>query len=105
VRFYDWMLMSPAYLHLTCQERAFLIEIARIYDGANNGRLALSTRTAAQRCHMAKDTATRAFAELQSLGFIECVTPGAFSRDRLSRAHQGKAKINARLCRIRGIRS
>jgi hypothetical protein len=80
LRLYDWMLTSPAYLHLTCQARAVLIEIARLYDGANNGRLALSTRVAAQRCRISKDTATRAFAELQSFGFIECVAPGAFSR-------------------------
>src|SRR5206468_4901344 len=54
-------------------------EIARIYDGTNNGRLALSVRDAAKRCRIAKDTASRAFRELQERGFIECMKQGGFS--------------------------
>ena len=80
VRLYTWLLDSPAYLALSCPARAVLIEIAKIYDGMNNGRIALSVRRAAERCNIARGTATRAFRDLEQLGFIECVTKGAFSR-------------------------
>ena len=80
VRLYRWMLDSPAYLSLTCPARAVLIEIARGYDGTNNGRLGLSIRRASERCNIARGTAQRAFAELQERGFIDCMTKGAFSR-------------------------
>jgi len=80
VRFYRWMLDSPAYLSLSCQARAVLIEITRAYDGTNNGRIGLSVRRAAERCNIAKDTASRAFADLEERGFVDCVTRGAFSR-------------------------
>ena len=52
VRLYDYMLSSTAYLSLTCPARAVLIEIARVYNGANNGRLGLSVRAAAKRCRL-----------------------------------------------------
>ena len=80
VRLYRWLLDSPAYLSLSCPARAVLIEIARSYDGYNNGRIALSVRRAAERCNIARGTASRAFDELQERGFIECVTQGSFSR-------------------------
>ncbi len=80
VRLYRWLLDSPAYLSLSCQARAVLVEIVRSYDGMNNGRIGLSVRRASGRCNIARGTASRAFAELQERGFIECVTQGAFSR-------------------------
>ena len=80
VRFYRWMLDSPAYLSLSCQARAVLIEITRAYDGTNNGRIGLSVRQAAERCNIAKDTASRAFKDLEERGFVGCVTRGAFNR-------------------------
>ena len=80
VRFYRWMLDSPAYLSLSCQARAVLIEITRAYDGSNNGRIGLSVRRVAERCNIAKDTASRAFKDLEERGFVDCVTRGAFSR-------------------------
>ena len=44
--------------------RAVYVEISRIYDGSNNGRIGFSVRTAATRCRIAKDTAKRALDEL-----------------------------------------
>jgi hypothetical protein len=70
------MLDSPAYLSLTCPARAVLVEIARCYNGTNNGRLGLSIRWASERCNIARGTAQRALVELQELGFIECMTKG-----------------------------
>ncbi|MHC4053399.1 hypothetical protein [Bradyrhizobium sp. 25ACV] len=80
VRLYRWLLDSPAYLSLTCPARAVLIEIARAYDGFNNGRIGLSVRRASERCNIARGTASRAFVELQDRGFIECMTKGGFNR-------------------------
>jgi hypothetical protein len=80
VRLYRWLLDSPAYLSLNCPARAVLVEIARAYDGTNNGRIGLSVRQASERCNIARGTASHAFTELQERGFIECVTKGAFSR-------------------------
>jgi hypothetical protein len=80
VRMYRWLLDSPAYLSLTCPARAVLVEIARSYDGFNNGRIGLSVRRGAERCNIAPGTAKRAFEELQDRGFIDCVAKGAFSR-------------------------
>jgi len=50
------------------------------YYGSNNGQIALSVRDASENCKMSKNTASRAFKELQERGFIELRTPGAFSR-------------------------
>jgi hypothetical protein len=79
VRLYDWLLKSPAYLSLGCQARAVLIEIARVYDGRNNGRLGMSVRMLAERCRIARGTVRVALDELEDRGFIECVQRGAFS--------------------------
>jgi hypothetical protein len=76
VRLYRWILDSPAYLSLSCQARAVLLEIARGHDGTNNGRLGLSIRRASERCNIARGTAARAFVELQECGFIDCMTKG-----------------------------
>ena len=71
---------TPAWHSLKPAERAVYLEVARVYNGCNNGSLALSVRDAADRCNINKDTAGRALRVLEERGFIECVTPGGFSR-------------------------
>ncbi len=80
VRLQAFMLHTPAWSALKASARAVYVEIALRYYGTNNGRLALSARDAARTCNLSKDTATKAFRQLVDLGFIECVTPGGFSR-------------------------
>ena len=80
VRLYGWLLRSQAWRSLSAQSRAVLICLMDRYNGSNNGRIALSVRSAAAECRITKDTAARAFHELQDRGFIKLVTPGAFSR-------------------------
>ena len=80
IRLYRYMTNSAAYLSLGCPARAILIEIAGVYDGYNNGRLGMSVRRLAERCHLAPGTVTKALRELQDRGFIECVTQGSFNR-------------------------
>lgn len=99
VRLHHWLLNSPAYLSLSPAARAVHVEIARLYDGGNNGRLALSVRTAAIRCRIARNTAARAFTELQDRGFIECVTRGGFS---LKSRHAAEWRLTQHKCDASG---
>lgn len=80
VQLHHWMLQTPAWRALKASSRAVYLEVATRYNGTNNGTLALSARDAADRCNINKDTASQAFRELVAHGFIECVTPGGFSR-------------------------
>lgn len=99
VRFYDWLLTSPAYLSLGCPARAVLIELTRLYKGNNNGQLALSVRRASQRCNVARGTAQKAFAELQERGFIELMSRGAFSR---KSPHASEWRLTFNPCDVTG---
>jgi hypothetical protein len=94
-----WLLESPAYLSLSAPARAVYVEIVRLYNGANNGKLALSVRTAAERCRIARNTAGRALAELQDRGFIECVRPGGFS---LKIRHATEWRLTHQPCNVSG---
>jgi hypothetical protein len=99
VRLYSWLLNSPAYLSLSCPARALLVEVTRLYNGRNNGQIGLSVRTASERCHVARGTAARAFAELQERGFIELVTKGAFSR---KAPHASEWRLTFNTCDVTG---
>lgn len=78
VALHHYMIKSPAWRSLTPQDRAVFVELATVYDGKNNGYLALSTRDAADRCNISKNTATGCFRRLQERGFIELAQRGAF---------------------------
>lgn len=80
VRLDSFMMESAAWRSLTPAARAVYIEVRRRFNGHNNGWLALSVRDAAGRCNCNKDTARKALSTLQERGFIECVTPGGFTR-------------------------
>ncbi len=78
IQIHHYLLKSTAWLSLTPQARAVYIELAAIYNGSNNGKLALSQRDTARRCRIAKDTAAKALQELIEKGFIAVVTGGSF---------------------------
>ncbi len=75
-----WMLRSPAWRSLSPVARCVFIELAAIYNGSNNGFLALSARNAAERVGCSKNTAGRAIAELVCAGFVEVAQRGHFDR-------------------------
>lgn len=75
-----YLLDSDAWRASRPTERAAYVELERLYNGRNNGRLALSVRDLAERLGVNKDTASVALKALQSKGLIICVTPGGFSR-------------------------
>jgi hypothetical protein len=95
VAFPHYMLRSVAWRALSPVARAIYIEVLVLYNGSNNGYLALSSRDAAMRARCSKDTASRAFAELQRAGFLELSIQGAFHRkDR----HASQWRVTHRLC-------
>ena len=95
-----FMLDCAAWRALTPAARAVYLEVARLYNGGNNGFLALSVRNAAERCNINKDTAGRAFIDLQAHGFLDCVTPGGFSR---KIRHASEWRLTAERCDRTGV--
>jgi hypothetical protein len=74
-----WIFKTEAWRSLKCQARAVYIEIAQRYNGSNNGEISLSVREAARFVLIAKDTASSAFHELESKGFIRRHICGSFN--------------------------
>jgi hypothetical protein len=82
----EGVMHSPAYLFASMHARAILFELALLYRGSNNGHLGLSCRQAAARLQCSKDTAGKAFKELEERGLTERVTKGRFTDKRQSLA-------------------
>jgi hypothetical protein len=97
-----WMLKSTAWRLLSPVARSLFIELAAIYNGSNNGRLALSTRDAAERVRCSKNTAARAFAELIQNGFIDRCSRGHFDR---KTPHAAEYRLTLHSCDLTGERS
>jgi hypothetical protein len=79
VKLDHWLLKTPAWRSLSPPSRAIYIELAQRYNGSNNGEIALSVRDAAKLVHVAKDTASKAFRELEDKGFVVRVVCGSFN--------------------------
>ena len=78
IRLNHSLMNSAAWQALTPQERAVLIEVMSLHNGANNGRIGLSSRQAAAGCNINKDTANKAFKRLVQLGFLKQASEGSF---------------------------
>src|SRR5262245_47472335 len=74
-----WLLQSQAWRSLPGNARALYIELARRYNGSNNGRIPYSAREAIAALHISKSTAARLLKTLEDRGFIVCTKRGAFS--------------------------
>jgi hypothetical protein len=80
IMFHHWMLESPAYAALRPIARALLVEMARRYNGHNNGEIGLGEREAVARLAITdRRAARRAFGELEAAGFIVKTRAGAFN--------------------------
>ena len=64
------MMQSPAWRSLRGSALKVLIELRTRYDGGNNGNLMLPYEQAATLLGLSKSSVSRAFAELQTKGFI-----------------------------------
>jgi DNA-binding transcriptional ArsR family regulator len=65
------MSRSPAFRSLSGPALKVWVELRCRYNGANNGRLSLSFRQAAERLGLGKSTVARAFKELVEKGFLK----------------------------------
>lgn len=80
VQLHHWMLDCDAFTGLRPMARALLLELARRYNGVNNGMIGLGEREAASRLAIADRKAVRrAFAELEGAGFIAKTRAGGFN--------------------------
>jgi hypothetical protein len=75
-----WLLESRAWRSLTGNAAKLYVEIAKRYNGSNNGRIPYSVREAARALNVSFQTAMRSLQLLQHRGFIVCMRKGAFSR-------------------------
>lgn len=74
------LIFSPAYRALTPNARALLTELTSMDVGDNNGSLWMSVRDAAARMGLSsKDTASKAFEDLEQAGFIRLTKEAHFS--------------------------
>ena len=78
VRLYHWFTGSLAWRSLPPASRALYVELAQRFNGSNNGEISLSVREAAKLVHIAKDTASNCFHELEAKGFIRRNVCGSF---------------------------
>jgi len=70
---------SEPYHLLGLASQAVIMYLLRLYDGSNNGRIGASSRSVASACRINRETAMKAFHELQDKGFIVCQKASAFA--------------------------
>lgn len=73
-----YIMQSSAWRALSVVDRAAYLELGFRYNGANNGRIAISTRQLAEALHISKATASRSLSNLLNKGFIELVKVSSF---------------------------
>ena len=78
VMLHHYVIDSPAYRSLSCTARSLLIEVWRRYNGSNNGHISFSSREAAERTGVSKNTAAKALRELEDRGFLKARQRGSF---------------------------
>lgn len=74
----EHLLKSDAYRSLSFKSIAAYIEIKRRYNGANNGEVHLSCRSAGEALRCTPNTASKAIKELEEKGFVKCRFKGKF---------------------------
>src|SRR5215831_10135696 len=78
VQLFHYILNSAAWRDLSPTARTIYVEIAKRYNGTNNGFIVYSVREAAADLKIGKTTAANGFTELQLHGFIFPEQRGAF---------------------------
>jgi DNA-binding HxlR family transcriptional regulator len=82
-----YMLATEAWRALSLPGRCALIELLRVYNGANNGELVMGVRTLAERLSCSKATAARVLNELEEKGFIGVQKVGVYGRPNATEYH------------------
>lgn len=79
VMLHHWLLRSAAWKSLTLVACSLLIEVWQRHNGENNGRISFSVREAAKRLRISKNTAAKAFGDLEAKSFLKAHQRGAFT--------------------------
>ena len=74
------LLKSAAWHRLTPLERCAYIEIAQVFDGKNNGHLAVSARLLASLIPCSLNSAYQSLRALEDAGFVDTVKLGKYAR-------------------------
>ena len=83
-----WEMDSIAFKALSPIEHRIYTEMRRLYNGRNNGQIAMPTRRAGEVCHMSNSTGARALERLRALGFIKLRQDSSFGQKRLAREYE-----------------
>ena len=70
---------SLSWQSLSLAARCGYLELLGIYNGSNNGTIALSARMLSDRLRISRATAARALNDLTARGFIEATRAGGFN--------------------------
>jgi hypothetical protein len=100
VQLFHHMIDTEAWHRLSLVARAAYVELARVYDGSNNGRLGMSVRTLAARIPCNKDTASKALNELEQAGFADVMKTGVFHR---KERHSTEYRLTVHGCDVTGV--
>ncbi len=84
VRLHEYMARTPAWRELSGNAVKAWLEINLVFNGANNGMLAVSARLLGERIGLSHTAAARAIRELENVGFLRCVKASSFSQKRLA---------------------
>lgn len=80
LRVTHFMMGTRAWRSMSVYGRSAYLEIAALYDGANNGYLAMAVRRLADGLGVSEKTANKAIKELVGRGFVEVTEESGFSR-------------------------
>src|SRR5262249_15629456 len=76
----DYMTDAAAWKSLSLAARAAFIELLKLYNGRNNGQLAMAGSRLGELIGRSKPTAARALIELELKGFIGIQRIGSYGR-------------------------
>ncbi len=88
-----------AFRSLTPLAQAAYTWFAFSFNGANNGRIIMSSQMMANHLNVSKATGARAIAELIEKGFVVVATPGAFN---MKHRHASEYRLTAIRCNVTG---
>jgi transposase len=95
VKVHWYVLDSQGWHDLSLMARCAYVELARRYDGANNGMIGMSARDLGKRLNRSPSHAAKALRELEDAGFITITKQGTFKRkNRLASEYRLNAFIS-----------
>ena len=94
IQLFHWMVDLPAWHSLSPRAVVAYLELARRYNGSNNGWLHLSVRELARAWNWSRASAARAIEELVEKGFVEITRASGFNvKDRKRQAAEYRLTV------------